>query len=145
MRSLRIRFTVRRLMVLVAVLAVFSSCVAWYWKATRRGWTEARLERLIRAEVAPNSDRADVEAWFDRHGIGHAYFTAPIEDRRGTLTTPEIAGLDPSKLSGAVRGDILSPEANVSLFSSGEICIYFFLDKNGRLAGYLVDPFAYEL
>ena len=139
MRALSLRFTVRRLMMLVAVLAVFSSCAAWYWKATRRGWTEAKLDRLIRAEVPPNGDRIDAEAWFDRHGILHAYFKAPIEDRIGGRTVPEAVGLDPSTLGGAVRGVLSGPGVNVSLFSSGEICVYFFLDGNGRIACYFID------
>ncbi|HEY7309315.1 MAG TPA: hypothetical protein VH643_08170 [Gemmataceae bacterium] len=42
-----------------------------------------------------------------------------------------------------VRGTIDKPEANVDLIFPGEISIYFFFDKQGRLAGHLVDPFVF--
>jgi hypothetical protein len=41
----------------------------WLWGESQRGWTTAKLERLIRSELQPGCDRVDVEAWLDRHGI----------------------------------------------------------------------------
>jgi hypothetical protein len=53
----------------------------------------AKLERLIQAEVQPDSDRQSVEAWFDRHGIRHTWFEDTTGDMRGHHTMPQLAGL----------------------------------------------------
>jgi hypothetical protein len=50
-------------------------------------------------------------------------------------------GLDEGNLSGVVQGQI--GEANEHPLMSSEIFIYFFLDRQGRLAGHWVDAAIY--
>ncbi len=142
---LSLKFSLRQQMAMVLVFALFASIGSWYWRASQRGWTVSKLERLIQAEVPLGCNRPFVETWLDRQGITHSYFPGPSRDRRGKQTMPEIAGLDPSKVNETVRGEIGVSEANVSVVFSGTISIYFFFDAKGRLIGSLVDPFVYEL
>jgi hypothetical protein len=115
----------------------------WLWWSSQRGWTVAKLERLIQAELPQGCDRAAAEAWFDRHGIRYGWFEDTTGDMRGHQTMPQLAGLQSNELSGMMRGDIAGPEANVSLIVPGRISVYFFFDKQGRRVGHLVDPFEY--
>jgi hypothetical protein len=130
-------------LVVLAVLAV----TAWVWWDSQRGWTVAKLERLIAAEVPPHGDRQQVEAWFNRHGIEHWY----IPDKSkpwpgpGSSITLRLAGLRDEDVSALVAGKIEGPEANVGFLQSGRIWVYFFLDKQGRVVGHLVRPFVYSL
>lgn len=128
----------------ILVLVVVATGV-WVWRDSQRGWTVARLEQLIAAEVPAGCDRLQAEAWFDRHGIEHSYFVDTTGDRSGNSTMPRLAGLRDEDLSGMVRGWIEGPEANVGFGSSGRITIYFFFDKKGHCAGHLIDPFVYSL
>jgi hypothetical protein len=131
----------KRVWATLLVVGAVGSLVWW----DQRGWTVARLERRIKAEVPPGCGRAEVEAWLDRQGIRRSYW----EDTTGTryqdgTTMPILAGLDPKDLSGMVRGDIAPSEgANVNWLFPGRISIYFFFDKQGRRVGHLVHPFVY--
>src|SRR5579871_3804476 len=53
-----------------SLAAAVAAWVAW---TCLHGWTSARLERLIRAEVPPGCGRAEVEGFLDRHRILHGY------------------------------------------------------------------------
>ena len=64
---------------------------------------------------------------------------------RGHQTIAELAGLRDEDLSGVSYAVVDGPEVNVDLIFSGSIGIYFFYEKQGHMAGHLVDPFVYEL
>jgi hypothetical protein len=129
---------------LTLLLLVLGSA-GWLWWLSEQGWTVAKLERLIQAEVPPNAERKSVEAWFVRHSIRYNWWVDTTGDRRGHQTMPEIAGLSNRDLSGMLRGDIDGAAANVGLFSSGRIRVFFFFDKQGNCVGHLVDEFVYCL
>jgi hypothetical protein len=87
-------------LVALTVLALAS----WVWIDSRRGWSVARLEALIAAEVPFDADRQAVEKWFDRHGIAHSYIVDTTGDRASQSTMPMLAGLRDEDLGGMVRG-----------------------------------------
>jgi hypothetical protein len=89
--------------------------------------------------LSPHCERAEVEAWFNRHGIPYHYTVDTTEDRYAGFTMPELAGLGHRSLSGMMRGVVQQPDTNPGNF----IDIYFFFDLRGSCAGYLVFPFAY--
>jgi hypothetical protein len=128
---------------LVLFLLALISCGGWLWWSSQRGWTVAKLERLIQAEVPQGCDRTTVEAWFNHHGICYDWFEDTTGDMRGRSTMPQLVGLRSENLSGMLRGVIEGPEANVDLIAPGKISVYFFFDKQGRRVGHLVAPFAY--
>jgi hypothetical protein len=128
-------------LVVLAVLAL----ATWVGLDSQRGWTVAKLERLIEAEVTPHCDRQQVEAWFDRHGIPHKYSVDTTGSRYGDQTMPMLAGLRDEDLGGMVGGGIEGPQANLGFLRNGRISVYFFLDKQGRVVGHLVHPFVYSL
>jgi hypothetical protein len=111
----------------------------------KRGWTVERLERSIRDEVPTTADRREVEAWFDRRRISCSYTADTTGDRSGNSTMPMLAGLRDEDLGGMVRGEIRDQKANLGLGNTGFIDVYFFLDRQGRVAGHLVFPFIYSL
>jgi hypothetical protein len=127
----------------LALLLVALGYGSWMWWLSQRGWTAAQLEKLIQAELPANCDRASASAWFDQHGIGYNWWADTTGDSRGNRTMPELVGLKNSDLSGMLRGNLASPEANVGWFSTGRISIYFFFDKQGCRVGHLVDEFVY--
>jgi hypothetical protein len=130
----------KRFWLLLLVVGAAAFLVWW----DQRGWTVARLERRIKSEVPPGCGRAEVETWLHRQGIRHSYWQDTTGDRRGEHTMPMLAGLDSKDLSGMVRGEIAHSEgANVNWIFPGDISMYFFFDKQGRLVGHLVDPFVY--
>jgi len=128
---------------LILLLVTLVSCGGWLWWCSQRGWTVAKLERLIEAEVPPDCGRKTVEAWFDQHGIRYTWFEDTTGAMRGHQTMPQLAGLRSEDLSGMLCGEISGPEANVDLIFPGRISVYFFFDKQGRRVGHLVDPFVY--
>jgi hypothetical protein len=124
---------------LVLALAAIGGCGACVWWATQRGWTVAKLERSIRAEVPPSCDRRTAEAWFDKHHIQHWW-----SDETSLARAPQTpARFRDKDVGGMLEGVIEGPEANVDLISPGEISIYFFFDEQGRLVGHLVDKLIY--
>lgn len=120
------------------------ACGAWFWRECQRGWTEARLERSIAAEIELGCGRKQVETWFNTHGIRYQYFSDTTGDRVGASTMPMLAGLNDSSLGGMLRRWIDGPEANVGFFELGYIQIFFFFDHAGTCVGHLVRPFIYS-
>ncbi len=116
---------------LTLLLVSLVGCGGWLGWSSQRGWTPAKAERLIQAEVPPGCDRPTVEKWFDRHGIHYSWW-------EGETARANQVGLRHEDLSGALIGQIDHPEANVDLIDRGRLQIYFFFDKQGRLAGHLV-------
>jgi hypothetical protein len=130
---------------LTLVLVAVAAAGTWVWRGSLRGWTVAKLEALIEAEVPRGCDRQHVEAWFKRHRIQHLYFAHTTGDRRGPYTMPMLAGLRDRDLSGMIRGTISWPEANMGFGRNGDIMVYFFFDTQGRCVGHLVHPFVVSL
>jgi hypothetical protein len=118
------------------VLVLLASAGAWLWWNTQQGWTVARLERLIGAEVPVGSDLAQVEGWLNCHGIQNTYSILNAHDN-DYADSARQAGLRKQNLSGVMKGDVVP--ANESWFFRSEIEVLFFFDKNGRLAGHTVD------
>jgi hypothetical protein len=118
---------------LVLLLAVPGGWLAW---TSPQGWTEARLERLIRAEVAAGSDRAQVEDRLNRHSIKHAYFINNA-DHEYYMGFARDAGLRKEDLSGVLKGNV--GPANEGWILRSEIEVFFFFDRQGRLAGHFVE------
>ena len=122
-------------------IAVLVALGAWVWRESHRGWTKTQVERLIATELSVNCDRAQVEAWFDKHQIYHSYLTDTTGDRLGNDTMPMIAGLHAQDLIGMERGLLSSTQSNVGFLVSGEIRVYFFFDSQGQRLGHLVQIF----
>ena len=131
----------RRCLALLAPVAL----IIWVQIESRRGWSAERLEALIKAEVPAKAERQTVEAWFRLHDINYWYVAHTTGDGEGEQTVAMKAGLRDEDLSGMVRGEIEGDQANVGFMDNGVINVYFFLDKQGRVAGYFVDPFIYSL
>jgi hypothetical protein len=125
------------------LLVTLLICSGWWWWATHHGWTVAKVERLIEAEVPRRCSRATAAAWFRRHKIDYTRFEGFPGDMRGHQTMAELAGLRSDEIGETLRGEI--DEANLDLICHGTISVYFFFDKQGRLAGHLVHPFVYSL
>jgi hypothetical protein len=127
-------------LVLAAIVGVGISSPEW-----GRGWTEAKVRRLIRTEVPRSSTKTALEGWFDRHGITHGAVRG--DTRGGSIgdqTFRELAGLREEDVDEIVFGEIEAPDANVSWVFSGRIDIVFFF-KQGRCVGHWVSSFTYEL
>lgn len=139
-RSGPLRFLARHPVLSVALLA----CCVGVWFYSQRGWTVAKLERLIQTELPLDCDRKTAEAWFKRHGIWHDSFAYAPRDMRGHSTMQQLAGLQSKYIEHTVRGEIDSPAANVGLIDSGRISLYFFFDENDRLLGHYIDEFMYS-
>jgi hypothetical protein len=132
------------------VVCLLTPVVAWFVYDNNHDWTVAKLQRLIQSEIPPNSDRVQAEMWFERLGIH--YFISDGSKGGGMVgkkTLIELAGLNADDISGIVIGQLKadrgSPRANLGWGRNGGITIYFFLDRQGRLAGHLVHPFVYSL
>jgi hypothetical protein len=113
----------RRIRWLVLGFLAVIAC-AWLMWLIFRGWTTARLERLINAEVPPNGSRPELESFFDRHGIPHGYFDG-TEPSGFNADVAKKAGFDGRNLGGVVQGEI--ENANESMLMYNEIFIYFFI------------------
>jgi hypothetical protein len=131
--SSKSRFPIPCVGCLSIVLLVPIVGVTWALVDSQRGWTEARLEKAIQAELPAGCDREQVEKWFDMHGIGHAYVKHKSD-----------VHADDSKIR-QITGWIEGREANVGFGESGRITIDFFFDDEGRCIGHRIDPFVYSL
>ena len=127
----------------IALLVVGGAVGEWIYY--HRGWTESKVESLIRTELSLGCDRIAVAAWFDRHKIPHIHSRELDRHMQGHLTMPDLAGLDSSKLSSMESGRLEGPGVNVHLIMDGRITIYFFFDKQGQLVGHYVNCFAIGL
>jgi hypothetical protein len=115
------------------VLLVPLVIATWALVDSQRGWTEARLEKAIQAELPVDCDREQVENWFDKHGIRHANVKRKSDVHADDDTIRQT--------SGWIEGR----EANVGFLESGRITIDFFFDEQGRCVGHRIDPFVYSL
>jgi hypothetical protein len=132
----------RRWLIAAAVLLfIFASVAMLYWFAFLRGWTVAKIEHLVGAEIPVGSPRPEVEASLKKLGIKHSYFHDVTKGNIASIhgqTLPQRAGLAERDLSGMVEWVI--DDANVDLFHPSYIYVYFFFDREERLVGHLVLP-----
>ena len=108
------------------------------WWGFYRGWTPQQLQKNIQREVAPACQRQEVEEWFDGKGIEHIYVEEVDCDQYSEGTAPVAAGLRETDLSGMVIGHLEGKDVRSGLFEYNKIRVYFFFDKQGRLAGHYV-------
>jgi hypothetical protein len=87
--------------------------------------TVKQVEKKVRNGVPLGSNRLEVEAWLKSQGIEYGYHDDPKSD-----SSVNDAGLEPDTLSGVIQGIIRDTDR--SLMVEGSICLYFFLDKEGR-------------
>lgn len=126
-----------------SLLLVLVAGAGWLWWQ-QRGWTVPQLESLVQEEITPGGERAAVEAFLERHGIRHTFIFDTTSDRHEGQTMPSRAGLREQDLSGMVVGRLRGPDVNLGWGNNGLINVYFFFDKQGRLAGTLVFPLVFE-
>jgi hypothetical protein len=110
-----------------------------------RGWTVERIETSINAELPPHADRMAVAAWFDSHRISHRYYSRSEGKWEYDSERVTKAGLRESELIGMDYCCMDGEQANVGYMESGRILIYFFIDKQGQVAGHLVESDIYYL
>jgi hypothetical protein len=122
-------------------LLLLMGAAAWLAWGLLHGWTCTKVERLIQAEVPPDCDRGQVEAWFERHDIPHGYFEGTTGTSSFNVELALRLGLKPEDVSGVEHGDI--SEANEHFLFPSDISIYFVFDSRRRLAGHLVDAMIY--
>lgn len=135
------RRTAHRLRWLAAVVVLLGVAGGFLWYQFENGWNPQKVERMLATDLPPGSSREQVMSWLGSHGLKtHVYHNLNREaiDREGDKTIVELSGLDERDLGGLIRGIIY--DANVDLFSTGDIMIYFFFDKSGRLLKHMVQP-----
>lgn len=118
------RFRLLTLFLFIAAIAAFLA----YW--LNRGWTVAKVERLIQAEFNPDWQAADVKDWIESHGFD-ADQARDIAGTKpyGSIRAPSL----PDEPQFVVRGYI-GPEhgSNIGPFHRGGIFMFFFFDSVGR-------------
>jgi hypothetical protein len=123
----------------LVVLVIIGLLLALVYYHLFAGWTPEKVEKLVAAGPPPGSNPTEVEAWLQERRIQYWYLEDVTRNRLGRQTMPEIAGLEARDLSGMVKATI--SDANGHPLLSGNINIYFFFDKNGKLVKHLVLPF----
>jgi hypothetical protein len=104
------------------------------------GWTSAKAERLIQAELPTGCDRGQVQAWFERHDLPHEYFEGTTGTSGYNVELALRLGLKLDDVSGVEQGVC---EANEHFLFPSELYIYFVFDSQGHLAGHIVDAMVY--
>ncbi len=139
------RFSLRWLLVIFPVIGLVAGIlVRWIERESDKGWSVARLEQDIQSQNPPISDRLTAEAWFTAHGIDYRYFPDPTGGYQvGGRDITTIAGLNPKNISGVVRASISGDAANLGLFTSGRITVFFFIDQDGHCSGHWIEPLEY--
>jgi hypothetical protein len=127
------------------VLAAFAcvGIVTWLGWTLFHGCTSAEVERLIQHEVPPGCNQDKVRAWFNDRGILHRYFEGTAGTSSFNIDLGQRIGLRPEDVGGVEQGFIPESEANEHFLFPSDISIYFVFDKQGRLAGHLVDSMIY--
>jgi hypothetical protein len=93
----------RTLVFALGLLVLSMALAGFFWYEATKGWTCAKLKRIISAELPPGSTRAQVEDWLDAHGFPIQISTP---DKTGPWSATEV-GLDPRE----VGVEILLPTA----------------------------------
>jgi hypothetical protein len=136
----RFAFSLRRLFAIIALTALIASGIAYISGESQKGWTVAKIDRLINAQIPLGCDQQQIESWLDKLGIRHNYTTETWEYMTANgYTMPTLAGLNPATLDGMIVGRIEGKDANVSLFFSGRISLFFFFDHKGAYVGHYID------
>jgi hypothetical protein len=112
------RYSLRTMLIAVAIIA---AGLGWLRYESQRGWTAAKLHRLLKAEVDPKWNSKQVEQWVIGKGFSPNYRTVPIN-------APKDDGI---KLNGFMIDS--EHGANIGLFRGpGNIQVIFRNDKAGR-------------
>jgi hypothetical protein len=127
--------------VFVAVMSA-SACGS---RASSGDEVARRLDQAIRAEVPVGAPRSQAEAWLIGRGILHEYLAGAPGDRSGQKSMPELAGLRDEDVAGTLRAMIACPDSKLGVSDSGQLKVYFFLDRQGASIGHLVHWFEYSL
>jgi hypothetical protein len=131
-----------RLSLLVIVGLAVAASGSWIaWNALH-GWTQARLEARITAELPTGYTREDAEGFLDRHGIYHEYYPGVKEGSFNDYAV-KTAGLSERDVAGVVTGHVTPGEANEHWLLPSDIDIHFFIDPRGKVIGHWVDPIIY--
>jgi hypothetical protein len=124
--------------VLAALLAVV---VAWLLLVGLHsgGMTAAQAEALA-ASVPDGSTREEVEAILNDRWLGHSYISR--SDPNDLSWMASSSGLDEQQVGGAIM--VRVPHANLDPVLPGEINLYFFFDRDGRLSKRVVNPLVHN-
>jgi hypothetical protein len=95
--------------------------------ASHRGWTPEKVERVVNSELPVGSDRTAIEYFLNTRDWSYTFDDAP--NSFGHYA--KQVNLPPASLGGAIYAEVV--DANVGLFDTGRISVFFFLDPNGRL------------
>lgn len=110
------------------VVAILAGLCVWYaWPSE----TVAGVERRIRRDVPEGTSREKAEEWLQREGIEYSY--SQDFEYNSILEQNHIG---PEQYSGYTASIIRDTDRG--LFVTGSIQIYFFFDKNERVAGHVV-------
>lgn len=119
---------------LIAV-AIIAAGVGWLRYESQRGWTEAKLRRLVETEFNPDWTRASFESWARGHDFDAGWaddlywYPGPNKNQVGEV---RCAGLHASK------------GANLGLFRRpGSLTKQFYYDKQGKFITYRIIPGPY--
>ncbi len=129
------RTKARNRIIWVLVLLAFGAYVAWPYCF---GWTVQNLENLIQAEVSQDSDRQEVESCLDRRGIRHIYEEDFGSVRFNDQTPPTFVDLREDNLSGMVIAQLSRRQVRSGILEIGTIYVFFFFDRQGKLAGHWI-------
>lgn len=113
--------------VVVTVTLLGFACV----RAPKNPTSVKQVEGKVREGVPLGSSRGEMEKWLRSQGFEYGYHDEPRYD-----SSVRDAGLDPDTLSGIVQAIIRDTDR--SLMVEGNICLYFFLGKDGRVVKHLV-------
>jgi hypothetical protein len=129
-----------RIVCLSVGLLLLIGGASWLAWSLFHGWTSAKAERRIQAELPACCDRGQVQAWFERHGILHEYFEGTTGTSSFNVELALRLGLKLEDVSGVEQGVC---EANEHFLYPSALYIYFVFDAQGRLAGHIVDAMVY--
>jgi hypothetical protein len=117
------RSTLRTMLIAIAVIA---AAFGWLRYQSQRGWTQAKLERLIEKEFDPTWDKEHLLLWAADYGFHggeglngyeHRYYDGPENRQIGQILFISVLPED---------------EANLGLFQKGSITAYFYYDTDGK-------------
>lgn len=105
------------------------------------------VESMVNTEgPPPGSSPQQVAGWLKSKGVQDRPYEADLTLETGypeNATPAEVYGPHANHLGGVQVGII--PDAAILSLMGGEVVIYFFFDKDGRLVGHAVRGWAYYL
>jgi len=109
-------------------LAVATAIVGgWAFVQSNRGWTVGKLEQLIRTEIDPRLDGEAVCKWVDSSCSKNGFMSGNVHS--GIFISRKLLADGWAFLNWRITP---KEGANLAVFRSGEIQVYFLFDQNGR-------------